>query len=435
MRLISKLKFLSGNNYTKKDTIRGNSLYLVIFISFIVSVLLMLLITDNYYSQVEVLHYSSLQKLVDHTNSSVYAALAALPDEINTIPTDTIDQEIQSNSTKEQWGAFYLISGSSGWKDLKYQKTALAGQYLFANGKTGLYLSDKGKYLSIAGETKLTGNCYIPALGLRSVYIDGKPYKGTQLIYGKEKTSSRNLPELSPKLLEWLSKIFDGDVVLTDSLGNISDFNRKDSIIQNFSTKALSYEHDGIFEMKDIILKGKIIIHSDSTIILRKTCVTDNIIIIAPKIIIEKDFEGSLQAFARDSLLVEEGVRLNYPSFLSVYNNRATNAFCYISENAGIAGGILCGSYKAEDNNALLTISTGAEIDGIVYCNGSVTLSGKILGTLYVNRFVLKTPRGYYENHLLDAVIDPESQYKNFIAPAVIADYKNFGLAEWLVNE
>jgi uncharacterized membrane protein YfhO len=58
-----------------KLKLKAKALYLVVFISFIVSVILLLFISSSYYSQVEVLHYDALKQMVSQTNSSINYSL------------------------------------------------------------------------------------------------------------------------------------------------------------------------------------------------------------------------------------------------------------------------------------------------------------------------------------------------------------------------
>jgi hypothetical protein len=62
----------------------------------------------------------------------------------------------------------------------------------------------------------------------------------------------------------------------------------------------------------------------------------------------------------------------------------------------------------------VFNISAGAKIYGTVYCAGKVETRGKVFGTLYCDRFFLQTRQGYYENHLLDAWIDPKGLEPEF---------------------
>ena len=414
-----------------KHKVRARAIYLVIFISFISSVILLFFISNNYYTQIETLHYQNLKKMVDACNSLIHYSLGENAEKkIELKDTGVDDSGIEASLHTEIWGGYSLAISKAQWHDINYSKAAIVGTYLFKEEKIGLYLADHGKYLSIAGNTELSGDCYLPALGIRSVYIDGKPYKGSKLIYGTEKTSKKELPKINSHFIDYIEKGLNGE--LGDSIGNIGDLYRKDNISQSFSQKSILYHSSSIIQLSNIKLSGKIIIQSDSLLLVSKSAKIQQIILIAPLIIIEKGFRGSLQAIASDSILIEEKVELEYPSMIAVYNPAGNNAFCYISKDATVSGGILCAAKMEDGKSAELSIQEDAVINGLVYCNGSVKLSGSILGSLYVNRFVLRTARGYYENHLFNAVVDPEAQYKKLIVPHILAESNKRGILQWV---
>lgn len=416
--------------------ISGNSLYLVLFISFIIAVLLLLLISNTYYIQVETLRYRAIKEMIDLNNSAIYKQLGKMNElENNSWQETTIfeQQLAKTESFSFQWGAFAILGVKSTWKNIEYKKIGISGQNLFTEGKIGLFMSDKGKYLSIAGNTKLTGDCYLPALGIRSVYIDGKAYSGKKLIYGTEKRSTDKLPQINIRLLQNAEDLLEGNFDDFDSLGNPSDLNTKENIERSFESTALVYNTKGPVVLDNLTLIGKIIIRSDSLILLGKNLKPSNILIVAPMIIVEKGFRGNLQLIARDSLLIDKDAELTYPSSVVVYNYAGTKAYCYIQENSIVSGGIICTDKAEPEGNSELILSTGSVINGVVYSKGSTTLSGSIYGSLYTNKFLLKTPRGYYENHLLDAVIDPESQMQNMVVPIFFesTNYKR-EVVEWV---
>lgn len=418
----------------KRYNISGKSLYLVVFISFILSVFLLLFISNNYYNQVEILYYQNLKTLSDVGRSAVLKQIVEdkeLSREEMKLDSSLQSNQFQFNSVYQPWGAFYISGCQAEWRNLKIKKAAISGNYLFDKEKIGLYLADEGKYLSIAGNTHLSGTCYLPALGIRSVYIDGEAYRGGELIHGTEKSSNQNLPDLNSDFILWLSKAFKGDYTIKDTLIS-EELLYQDKLSRDFLKSALVYESKGVMKMQDMHLSGKIIIRSDTCIILKKDFKCENIIIMAPKIIVESGFIGSVQLFARDSLLLEEQSSLLYPSFISVYNVESKKTFCYISNDSRVQGGILCGAKTEKNNDAgELYLADNSEIHGIVYCSGSTRITGSIYGSLYTNRFVLKTSRGYYENHILNAVIDPVKQYKHFLVPAVLESSKK-GIIQWV---
>lgn len=413
----------------------AKALYLVIFISFIVSVILLLLISNSYFNQIEVLKYQHLKKLVDSNNNYINRALVNEAETTGNVTDDSEElskNSIETKSTTEQWGGFSVLSVQSEWKELKVKKKVLTGNYLFNEERTGLYLADKGKYLSIAGNTELAGTTYLPALGIRSVYIDGVPYKGESLVYGNEKKSKDKCPDISENLLNWISNAHNKQYGNSDTLGSIRSLYRESKIQNDFSGKTLVFESNKEISLNNIELNGKIVVHSDSAIYIGRNLESKNIIAIAPIIIVEPGFSGSIQLFAKDTLLIDKKVHLKYPSFAVIYNQASSGAYAFIEEEVIIEGGVLCKAGMGDGEEAELILEEKSVVHGVVYCSGDITHKGEVYGSMYLNKFVLKTKRGYYENHLLNAVIDADRQMPDMVVPRLFDNEPEQGIIEWL---
>jgi hypothetical protein len=409
---------------TQKKELSGNSLYLVVFISFIVAVLLLLLISNSYYSQVEVIRYKAIKEMIDLNRSALLYELSRPADGDSKDWKELTLFEKQAAITevfRSEWGVYNIAGVKSSWKNIEFKKIAFCGQRVFHSGKTGLYMADEGKYLSIAGTTRLTGDCYLPSLGIRSVYIDGKPYSGKKLMYGTEKRSKNKLPEIDPILLQKTENLLEGIFDSEDSLGSSAGLFGSETIERSFEKSALIYDVKGAVVLDNMKLNGKIIIRSDSLVFLGSNLHTSDIIVVAPIVVADKSFKGSIQIVARDSVLIDKDCELDYPSSIMVYNYAGTKAFCYIQENVLVSGGIVCITQQEQGNSELI-LSKGSVVSGIVYTSGKTTLSGSVYGSLFTNSFYLKTPRGYYEDHLLEGVVDPESLLPDFAGPSVFVE-------------
>ncbi|MEO1437949.1 MAG: hypothetical protein AAFV80_20575 [Bacteroidota bacterium] len=62
--------------------------------------------------------------------------------------------------------------------------------------------------------------------------------------------------------------------------------------------------------------KGKILVIAQNSIVVEANAHLEQVILIAPSIQFKKGFQGSIQAYASDQLIVEEEVQLHYPSIL-----------------------------------------------------------------------------------------------------------------------
>src|SRR5690606_11031361 len=106
------------------------------------------------------------------------------------------------------------------------------------------------------------------------------------------------------------------------------------------------------------VYKGRVIVASGDKISIKASSKLEDVIIEAPKVVIEKGFEGSIQAIASDSLDVEAGVKLMYPSAVALVPTSEKKSML-IEKGAHIeAVVLLCGPENI--SNSSISIQPGA---------------------------------------------------------------------------
>src|SRR5690606_33532926 len=121
--------------------------------------------------------------------------------------------------------------------------------------------------------------------------------------------SERNLPTIGE---ERLQHIYNAEPELSTCYLEHSKFSFFNKIYYH-------YESQPIY-LNATQLIGNIIIKSDSLLNIAKDCQLEHIICIANIIKIEARFQGNIQAFAQDSIVVEKDCRLTYPSSLVLFS-------------------------------------------------------------------------------------------------------------------
>jgi hypothetical protein len=126
-------------------------------------------------------------------------------------------------------------------------------------------------------------------------------------------------------------------------------------------------------------------------------------VLVARKVRIEKGFTGPVQVFALDSIIVEAGVTLEYPSGLfsekhvSIGDGSAVNGYVVVIPPEGSdEPDIMQANYKQ---------SRLARVRGMIYIDGIAQIQGIVSGTAFLDRAIYYSPQGYYENMLYDLTI------------------------------
>lgn len=85
-----------------------------------------------------------------------------------------------------QWGLLEFVGASIPDSSIKHSKYALIANTI--GNDQQFYLVDNNSPLSLAGQTELHGNCFLPKKGVERAYLTNSPYVGTQLVYGNNFT-------------------------------------------------------------------------------------------------------------------------------------------------------------------------------------------------------------------------------------------------------
>jgi len=392
-----------------KKKLNANALYLAVMISFIAAALAFSFLLSKYYSFTEINNYKAYQRLSDNTLSAVNIIMQKadfIPFNIEkTVPL--FDDSLSNvRVLKKQWGVYQVACSSANWNQISVQKIAMYGQVSSGKNVTGLYLADHGYYLAVAGDTYLSGRVFLPKLGVRKAYIDGKSFKYDKIVDGSILNSKGQLPSLTADLKEYIKKTLFKSNNAVDSLVGQKVLN-EGKLQNSFFNKTLRIYSGESINLTNTEIEGNIIIYSENEITISNSCHLENIICVAPTIIVASGFKGKIQLFATDSIIIEKNTTLEYPSSLVSAGIEKSYSRIQIAEGSKIEGTVMAYADITASGNVTVKLDKGSEIYGTVYCAGKMEHLGKVYGSLYCDYFFLQTNQGYYENHLLDAWVDP----------------------------
>jgi hypothetical protein len=420
-----------------KMMVKAGALYYAIFISFLVALLGGFFVMNVWTHHAHTLLILNGQRLERNLHSSLLLAQETpelIPDN-KSVEVDLFNDGNDIVSvTRKQWGGFSLVRVDAEAKFINKSAIALYGKDVFENEKIALYLSDRGQYLSLSGKTIIKGDCFLPKSGLRRAYIEGSSFQGSKLSEGKVSESKPELPSENNTIITTNIPYFSCQISLNDTLADIALLFRSDTIRQSFYSKTLVMYSKYWVTLSDKFLQGNIRIISSKGVTITKSVQTDNIIVYAPKIEVGKGFVGNLQLFASDTIIVNDGVKLLFPSLLSIPDAQNAKAFINIGKNCLIIGDLLL-SIKNETKNsrAECLLNAGSIVTGRVYCEGRLELRGTVNGTIYTNGFILRTPGSIYENHLIDATINFDALPEYYSGSLINGIVERYKMVKWLI--
>ncbi len=394
------------------------SLFIVLVIGTVVTLILMI---AQYSSQNVVGFQQSIQKTKD-IDSGIELLLSS--DEFQKLNTEKeinlfSDKNNKVITKRMQWGIYELI----GVKQVgnSYSKYGILGYQ--SETKTSLYLTNSNQSLKVAGNTRLEGTCYLPEKGIERANISGSPYNGSKLIYGTKQESKKSLPELNKTLITTFMQKespLDSVILWNDYL---------DSINQSFGDKTLHFISSNAVILNHQKIRGNVIIESSKEIVVSANSTLGNIILKAPYIFIENQYNGALQLQATDSIVIGDQVQLDYPSSIMLYDTKSvkdTTGYIKIGKRATIIGELLAiqKEYNYRDKISI-KIAQESIITGNVYVNGVIDIkAAKVNGSIYCEQFYLKSGGSVQQNTLLDVTISNKNRPESYLGANLFSETK-----------
>jgi len=384
--------------------VKAHSLLYAIYICLIVSIICgALLYFSNLYNQLN-LYYNLQEELYIQNQSVLNFALGS-----KIIPTEIEKDEnsgIEGSYETKPYGLLSLVLVKSYISNDTVSSVHFVGMRNM--DKNAIYLTNLSKSLYYSGKVKLIGNNQLPSAFIETSYIDNNLNK--LITQGKNTISELQLPEINSNF----KKIFQG--IKSEEI-KLSEVEKpKDSLYYNSffnTTKEIQVKSS----LGNSIFKGNFILRSEDSIRVKKNAVLEDVILMAPKITFEEGFKGTVQAFATKGIELEEKVTLNYPSVICVYNESTEESKIKIKKGCQITGAVvLFGNTIDLIDKNIIEIDEDGLLFGDLYCSGKLMLKSNVYGSVYTNRFFLKTSSSSYENMISDIEINTGKRPDYFIS-------------------
>ncbi len=329
---------------------------------------------------------------------------------------DENDLALEINVRREFWGIFEIRSARSAHKNTSMIKTALVGGK-DVDGMPALYVRDKQRRVIIAGNSSITGTTFLPKQGIKMGNIHGNSYHRNQLVYGKKLQSKATLPQLGRDLQMQLNQLARVDYVPQGEMVSMT----RNIVLKNSFQAPTKIIRDRVVHLKDMQLIGNIIISASDKIIVEASAQLNDVVLLAPKIIIKDWVKGYFQAIASESITVGKKCLLSYPTALVMNkkgppgpskNTNAQHQFTnkpsiYIDSYTEIWG-VVMALEDSEERQFIpqIKIDDNAKVVGEVYCTKNLELKGRVNGSVTTDAFVALENGSVYQNHLYNGTIN-----------------------------
>jgi cytoskeletal protein CcmA (bactofilin family) len=325
----------------------------------------------------------------------------------------------------EPWGGFlHLVSRASRY-DQSYSLQAILG---LASSKfyfPAIVINPKYPTLVISGNTRISGDIRTGPAGLRRGSLPGIPDPGKSSLSGRIKKA---LTDYRPQINRlYISQLFNNwKKYYNRPAHNFSDLISGEGNLIDLPAKTgekmplITVGHD-VLNLKNWQIKGPAVLITEEkltincelriknfvqilgqgSIILAGNCIFTDVIVYSPASIQVKDigkFEG--QIFSEKEIIFSENMHVEYPGLFLVYSSDSEGSL-RIDSNSEVTGWFFYVEQDPEKKSGIvrpnILISENSIVNGLVYCDRSSSLQGKVNGIIISDHFLLeKSPAKYY---------------------------------------
>jgi len=420
--------------------IKAGALQFTLFIAVVVALLLFAFIL---FVQTHKKFNIQTNYVIETANLAQMGIEYALLNAIKANDTTTVDLNQKDYETlkihKSYWGVFEKLMSVASIKNNSFKKVSLVGgQQLDFSNRTCLFLKETNRPLIVVGSTHIEGVAQLSESGIKPGTIAGHSYYGNQLIYGSVRLS-RVYPSLPDELLNQLKSINTINFTDTELIAYKHGIKVKNSFL---SPRKVIFDSSDI-RLTNVTLTGNIIIQSNTKIIVENNALLNDVLLIAPSIVIKDRVKGKFQAIASKTIIVDNEVELKYPSALVLIkkryenytnnkiNNPTENNQIHIGSNTTIHGVVLFNDMSvATNHNSQVLIDKNSVIHGEVYCNRNIELKGRVYGTVYTANFLTRNAGSVYQNHLFNTEINVNKLSEFYVGLPLVLNPKS--VVKWL---
>ena len=157
----------------------------------------------------------------------------------------------------------------------------------------------------------------------------------------------------------------------------------------------------------------------------------DNVLLLAPVVVIKPGFRGRVQIIARDTVDIQQDSELLYPSAVCGYSHsQATHVL--LGPNSRVNGVVIAAQGAGNSLPCVVHMASGAAVQGQVFSAGSVENCGAVRGTVMCQRLVYRTATTFFDNYLVNALIDRSALPNAFLTTALLNPGASTGTIAWV---
>jgi hypothetical protein len=332
---------------------------------------------------------------------------------------------------KRPWGVFDVAIVVAFRQRQADTLRALLGSQFAPSSVAALTLSDDHIPLSVNGDAQVRGTVRLPgATPVRAANLPllgpartGAPVTGSiqavqpTAVTLDDSARARLRAYANLQLAAWLPP----GSVPTGALR---------SGITSFMGPATVFYQNAPVELQHIQLGGQVVVISSRRLIVDASAQLDNVLLLAPVVIIKAGFRGRVQVIARDTAELQAGCELLYPSAVCACS--PTQAAQVVLGPASRVSGVVLAAQGESNMLPRVRMAPDAAVQGQLFSAGTVENCGLVQGTVACRRLVYRTSATFYDNYLVNCTLDRLALPPAFLTTPLLNAEAATGIVAWL---
>jgi hypothetical protein len=340
------------------------------------------------------------------------------------------DGEDSVQIVHKPWGLFDVAVLTARKGPFRDTAVALLGSAFSSVNRAALYLTDENVPLAVNDDAQVRGAAWLPKKG--EIRPASLPLLGARRtgepVSGKVQTSQAKLPFASDSALARLRGYASLQLEALLPPGS-RPAAEPTSANHSFLGRPVVWYHEWAFAVHQAVA-GQVVIVSSQRLTVEATSRLDNVLLVAPTIIVKAGFQGRVQLLARDTVLVEENCRLAYPSAACAYGDEK---LALVSLGAGTRlQGVAIAATAVPSLLGVVRLTPTTTVEGQIFSTGVVENCGTVRGPLMCRRLMYHSIGSYFENCLVNCTLDRAALPPAFLSTRLLNPGGGSGVVTWL---
>ena len=259
-----------------------------------------------------------------------------------------------------------------------------------------IWICDRDHPISLSGNAEISGKFFAPPKGLSYINLNFDSFRGQIIPSMNIYVSNKDLPAIDSTHIQSMRSLKNLHASISDQIPEHYHSFLNDPIYASLKNTN-----------KNLYAKGRLVVYGDKVRITSSSKISD-IILVARYVTIESGFSGSLQIMATDTVLIEKGAYLHYPSGVYIHGDK-NKAYLHVGTDSKMEGyAIIEGNVEGMNGfvaNIHYRQEKESQLTGLLFVDGIAHVEGTVMGAAYLKECYYLSGENMYSGLIYNAKI------------------------------